>query len=96
MDARAERLTRRYLQLLRDAVLDDSPGARNGRAYTAIGRRSLDHLERCVEVIRDEAIGGDLVDCGAGRGGAAIFMRGLLEAHGLTGPRVWVADRFDS
>jgi Macrocin-O-methyltransferase (TylF)/Methyltransferase domain len=75
----------------------DDPGA-NGRrgalAYTTVGRVRLDHLEGCLDVIREEYIEGDLVDCGTGRGGTAILMRGYLEAHELSGRRVWVADNF--
>ena len=61
---------------------------------TAMGRIALDHLEKCLEVIRAERVAGDLVACGVGRGGPAILMRGFLEAHELPGTRVWVADRF--
>jgi cephalosporin hydroxylase/glycosyltransferase involved in cell wall biosynthesis len=64
-------------------------------AYAGLGRVRLNHLERCLEVIREEAIEGDLVESGTGRGGAAILMRGFLEAYELPDPRVWVADRFD-
>ena len=64
-------------------------------AYAGLGRVRLDHLEACLEAIRSEAIEGDMVECGTGRGGAAIFMRGFLEAHELPERRVWVADRFD-
>ncbi|MEK6250807.1 MAG: CmcI family methyltransferase [Actinomycetota bacterium] len=148
---RAARVTRRYLNLLRDALLDEhypenevriahllecvsngedvdpnklanparhmvkalrelkqerqagalpanAQGAGGGSdvlAYAGLGRVRLDHLESCLEVIRDEAVEGDLVEVGTGRGGAAIFMRGFLEAYELSGPRVWVADRFD-
>jgi cephalosporin hydroxylase len=78
---------------------DGGPGSgsrSDGLAYTALGHRRLDHLEACLEVIRDESVRGDLVDCGAGRGGTAIFMRGFLEAHEVPGPKVWAADRFDA
>ena len=70
--------------------------AADGFAYTVLGRFRLDHLERCLEVIRDEAIEGDLVETGTGRGGAAIFMAGFLEAYEMPGRRVWVADQFAS
>jgi cephalosporin hydroxylase len=148
---RAARATRRYLDLLRDALLDEhylenelriehliecvstgrevdpkklanparhmapalrrlkqqrqagelasEPATNSGRsdvlAYASLGRVRLDHLEACLEMIRDEAVAGDLVEAGTGRGGAAIFMRGFLEAHELSGPRLWVLDRFD-
>jgi cephalosporin hydroxylase len=62
--------------------------------YSDMGRRRLDHLRGCLETIRSEKVQGDLVECGTGRGGGAVFMRGYLEAHALKGPIVWVADRF--
>jgi cephalosporin hydroxylase len=62
--------------------------------YTAMGRTQLDHLERCLDTIRNDEVGGDLVECGTGRGGGAIFMRAYLDAWELSEPRVFVADRF--
>jgi cephalosporin hydroxylase/SAM-dependent methyltransferase len=64
-------------------------------AYAGLGRTRLEHLESVLESIRNEGIGGDLVDAGTGRGGAAIFMRGYVEARALPARRVWVADPFD-
>ena len=63
-------------------------------AYTGVGRVRMDHLERCLDTVRTEAIEGDLVECSAGRAGTAIFLRGFLEAWELQAPKVWVADRF--
>jgi cephalosporin hydroxylase len=76
----------------------DHTSARRKRgelAYAGLGRVRLDHLESALDAIRDEAIDGDFVDEGTARGGAAIFMRGFLEAYELPDRRVWVADRFD-
>ncbi|HEV8177810.1 MAG TPA: TylF/MycF/NovP-related O-methyltransferase, partial [Gemmatimonadales bacterium] len=66
-------------------------GRRNALAYTGIGRVRLDHLEGCLDTIREEAVEGDLLECGTGRGGSAIFMRGYLQAYSLWDPRLWVA-----
>jgi cephalosporin hydroxylase len=149
---RAERAVRRYLDLLRDALLDEhylenelriehllecvgsgeavdwdrladpvrymatllrqrqqerragelpsgdgnGSGRADGWAYAGLGRNRLDHIEACLEGIREEGVEGDLVDSGTGRGGAAIFMCGYLEAHEMTDRRIWVADRFES
>jgi cephalosporin hydroxylase len=146
MDDRAARAVHRYLDLLRDALLNEhyvenelriehllecidtgedvdlrkladpirymssalllrqqerragelpqaTPGS-EGVAYAGMGRFRLEHLERCLELIREEAIGGDLVESGTGRGGAAIFMCGFLAAYEVSGRRMWVADRF--
>jgi cephalosporin hydroxylase len=62
--------------------------------YATMGRTRLDHLEQCLGTVRAEAVPGDLVDCSTGRGGAAIFLRGYLEAHEMAERRVWVADEF--
>ena len=72
----------------------ETNGRRNALAYTGIGRVRLDHLEGCLDTIREEAVEGDLVECGTGRGGSAIFMRGYLQAYSLWDPRLWVAGRF--
>ena len=63
-------------------------------AYTTMGRRRLDHLQGCLDVVRDEGVEGDLVVCGAGRGGGGVFVRGYLDAWQHNRPTVWVADRF--
>ena len=64
-------------------------------AYAGLGRTRLEHLETALEALRRDDVKGDLVDVGTGRGGAAIFMRGFLEAHAVPATRVWVVDRFD-
>lgn len=63
-------------------------------AHTMIGLRRLDNLQFCIEqVVRDD-VPGDLVETGVWRGGATIFMRAVLKAHGVTNRLVWVADSF--
>ncbi len=89
----------RHLQQARHAgeLPDESPdtnGRRDALAYTSMGRIRLDHLEDCLDTIREEAVEGDLVECGTGRGGGAIFVRGYLQAYDISRPRLWVADRF--
>jgi cephalosporin hydroxylase/SAM-dependent methyltransferase len=73
----------------------DAPDSPLPLAYAGLGRTRLVHLESVLNVIRDEDVPGDLVDVGTGRGGAAIFMRGFLEAYAVPDRRVWVIDRFD-
>jgi Macrocin-O-methyltransferase (TylF) len=41
-----------------------------------------------------EGIPGDLLEAGVWRGGACIYMRGILKACGVADRRVWVADSF--
>jgi cephalosporin hydroxylase len=62
--------------------------------YTTMGRVRLDHLQQCLETVHADGVAGDFVECGTGRGGGAIFMRGFLEAHEVDDRRVWVADLF--
>jgi O-methyltransferase len=63
-------------------------------AYTMIGRRRLDNLQSCIESVLRDRVPGDLIETGVWRGGACIFMRGVLRAHGVTDRRVYVADSF--
>jgi O-methyltransferase len=63
-------------------------------AETMIGLRRLENIQFCVtDVLRNE-IPGDLIETGVWRGGATIFMRGVLKAYGDLERRVWLADSF--
>ncbi|HET6967273.1 MAG TPA: CmcI family methyltransferase, partial [Ornithinibacter sp.] len=64
------------------------------RPYTEMGRARIDHLEASLRTIRAEAVPGDLVEVGVGRGGGAIFMRAFLEAFEVPDRTVWAVDRF--
>jgi len=64
------------------------------RAHTMIGIPRLDNLQQCVEDVLRRGVPGDLIETGVWRGGATIFMRGILKAYGVTERRVWVADSF--
>ncbi len=80
--------------------LDSKSARENGRdwpqlAHTMIGLKRMDNLQSCVErVIRDD-VPGDLIETGVWRGGACIFMRGILKAYGVRDRCVWVADSFE-
>ena len=63
-------------------------------ADTMIGVKRLDNLQACIETVLRDGIPGDLIETGVWRGGACIFMRGVLAAHGVTDRRVYVADSF--
>ena len=65
------------------------------RAHTMIGMPRLENLRQCLEAVLREGVPGDLIETGAWRGGASIFMRGVLKAHGVTDRKVWVADSFE-
>lgn len=63
-------------------------------AHTMIGRVRLDNLRFCVEDVLRNDIPGDLIETGVWRGGACIFMRGILAAYDDAERTVWVADSF--
>lgn len=65
------------------------------RAHTMIGIPRLDNIQYCVEEVLRGRVQGDLIETGVWRGGATIFMRGILKAYGVTDRRVWVADSFE-
>jgi cephalosporin hydroxylase len=79
-----------------EAAGPDDAAASSFLPYAPMGRGQLDHLEAALDAIRSEGVPGDLVECGTGRGGGAIFMRTYLEAHEIDGALVWVVDRFRS
>lgn len=76
------------------------PGARaEGRdlpptAHTMIGMARLSELEHCIGQILVDGVPGDFLEAGVWRGGAAIFMRGMLEVHGIQDRDVYLADSF--
>jgi cephalosporin hydroxylase len=91
-DAEAFRRLRELRRSGTVSATDPVPAA--GYAFSPLGRVPLDQLHECLDTIRSEHIGGDLADCGVGRGGAGIFLRAYLEAHDLRDRRVWLADGF--
>lgn len=66
-----------------------------GYAHTMIGIKRLDNLQFCIETIIKDGVEGDLIETGVWRGGACIFMRGVLAAYKIENRRVFVADSFE-
>ena len=64
------------------------------KAETMRGSRQLEFLESAVQRILSENVPGDLFEAGCWRGGAVIFMLGVLRALRQTGRKVWAADSF--
>ncbi len=64
------------------------------RAHTMIGLPRLNNIRACAETVLKEGIAGDFIETGVWRGGAVIFMRGILKAYGIRNRLVWVADSF--
>ena len=61
---------------------------------TMVGVARLDNLQGCIEQVVHGSVPGDLIETGVWRGGASIFMRGVLRALDVSDRRVWVADSF--
>lgn len=86
------------VELVRQVDVDPD-GRAEGRgippaAETAIGLRRLENIEACIADVLRRGVPGDLIETGVWRGGATIFMRGVLNAYGVTDRVVWVADSF--
>lgn len=78
----------------------DWPG--QGDAETMIGLERLTNIEELGGNVIDEDVPGDFVECGVWRGGATIFMAGVLaDSDYLNDPTtgrprcVWVCDSFE-
>jgi O-methyltransferase len=86
----AEAVRRRRPDPAQREVGADLPPA----AETMVGLKRLENLRYCVETVLQDGVPGDLVETGVWRGGASIFLRGVLAAHGVTDRTVFVADSF--
>ena len=64
-------------------------------AHTMIGLKRLENIQMLVQQILADGIEGDVIEAGVWRGGAAIFMRGVLKAYDVRDRNVWVADSFN-
>lgn len=92
-------LAARRVQIVRATPFDAQTRAEGHdwpqQAHTMIGLKRLDNLQFCVEQALAQSIPGDFLEAGVWRGGAAILMRAVLKAYGVTDRRVWVADSFE-
>jgi len=66
-----------------------------GGAITMLPKVRLDNLQFCVEEVIQKGVAGDLIETGVWRGGATIFMRGILKAYDIADRNIWVADSFE-
>ena len=90
-----------YLDLLKSSLLGEVPVSSlpsfehfEQDAVTMIGRARLDNLHSAMDTVLREGVPGHFIEAGVWRGGACIFMRGLLKAHGVHDRSVFVADSF--
>lgn len=77
-----------------DAAQREVGKDRPGRAETMIGIKRMDNIRACIEAVLHDGVPGDIIETGVWRGGATIFMRAVLKAHGDAARTVWVADSF--
>lgn len=67
----------------------------NGPAISMMPVARFDNLRTCIEDVISRDVPGALIETGVWRGGAVIFMRAVLRAHGADYRTVWVADSFE-
>ncbi len=60
-----------------------------------LGEARLHNIEFCIKDVIAKNVPGDLIECGAWRGGGSIYMRGVLESMNESQRCVWVADSFE-
>jgi O-methyltransferase len=92
-------LRNRRLHLVSSVPVDATSKA-EGRIWptyadTMIGMKRLDNIQYAIETVLEDGVDGDLIEAGAWRGGACIFMRAVLAANGVENRKVLVADSFD-
>jgi hypothetical protein len=67
----------------------------NSNAVSMIPLARFDNIRNCIENTLHNGVPGDLIEAGVWRGGATIFMRGVLKAYGVVDRLVWAADSFE-
>jgi hypothetical protein len=77
-----------------DANRREHGGDWPAQAHTMIGLRRLRQIETLLTDVLLRNVPGDVIEAGVGRGGATIFMRGVLAVHGERLRKVLVADSF--
>lgn len=93
-DAKAEMLAE-YIRL-RETGINYGRNIKNlGFQHSMMGRKRMDHLHECLDIVHADGVPGDLIECGVWRGGGCVFMRGFLAANGITDRTVYVADSFE-
>lgn len=92
-------LTAKNLQIVQNRKVSENERIEGtvfpGYADTMIGLKRLDNLQHCIKTVISEDVPGDLIETGVWRGGACIFMRGVLAAYKIEDRRVFVADSFE-
>jgi O-methyltransferase len=91
-------LATRGMEVVRHGTFDPAVRATGhdwpADAETMIGLQRLKNVQDCVTDVLRRGVPGDLIETGVWRGGASIFMRGILSAYGDDQRVVWLADSF--
>ncbi len=64
-------------------------------AQTMIGEQRMLNIQTCLQKVIEDNVPGDVIETGVWRGGACIFMAGIIKAYGINDRTVWVADSFE-
>jgi len=64
-------------------------------SHSMVGKKRLENLQFCIETVLADDIKGDFIETGIWRGGACIFMRGILMAYDVSDRIIWAADSFE-
>jgi Macrocin-O-methyltransferase (TylF) len=64
------------------------------RALTMIGTTRMRNVRVLLERAIEDSVPGDVLEAGVWRGGACVYMRGIIAAWNVSDRRVWVADSF--
>jgi hypothetical protein len=67
----------------------------NSSAVSILPLSRLDNLQHCILDVVSRNVPGDFVETGVWRGGATIFMRGVLKVLDVRDRTVWAADSFE-
>lgn len=62
-------------------------------ADSMIGHFRMDNIQQCLNHVIEDDIEGDVIEAGVWRGGASIFMRGILKSY-ASNKIIYVADYF--
>lgn len=62
--------------------------------HTYVNANALDNIHECLDIIKNENIEGDIIDCGVLRGGTSILMAGISKYLNMN-KHIFVADSFE-
>lgn len=66
-----------------------------GGAISMLPLVRFDNIQSCMLDLVRRGVPGDFIETGVWRGGATIFMRGVLRAFDIRDRKVWAADSFE-